>query len=378
MLSLRAGENRPISAVSPRNGVRPLSVVHLVSSLNVGGMEQFVLRIASRQRDVGNRVSVLALRGGPLQERARSLGVPTAVLRGRSKLSRVVEAGTLLAVERPDILHPHNQTSLHYAAMGKRLTGARILMTNHGQGLGAAREPGMAEWRKTDAIVCVSDAVRNRMDTWLAEKITTIRNGVEFAPATIARAAMRSELGIPQPRCLAVIIARVDGRKGHDVLLAALEILKERSVPITVLVAGDGAERAALEQGAAQQGLIPSYVRFLGFRDDVPNLLAAADLLVLPSLSEGLPLSVLEAMSHGLPSVASDVGGIPEVILDGEQGLLVPAGAAEPLAEAMERLALCPEQRLEMGSKARIRAQSEFSFDAMVEQYDVLYRSLLH
>jgi glycosyltransferase involved in cell wall biosynthesis len=148
-----------------------------------------------------------------------------------------------------------------------------------------------------------------------------------------------------------------------------------RRVPLTLLIAGDGEERDRLRSRARNLGLDPARIRFLGHRDDVPDLLGACDLFVLPSHTEGLPLSVLEAMSHGLPVVATAVGGVPEAL--GDTGLLAPARDAGALAERMERLARAPELRRRLGDAARRRALEEFSFASMAARYEALYRALL-
>jgi L-malate glycosyltransferase len=356
---------------------RPLRIVHLVSSLKVGGMEHFVLRIAQAQRAAGHAVSVMALQPGPLLDEAKRLGIPACVLGGTNRAVRAAKGACRLALLRPDILHAHNQTSLHYAALGKRVSRARVVMTNHGQGLGSARTPGAAEWRGTDAIVAVSNAVAGRMDTeLLGAKITTVHNGVTFAEARRSRCDVRAELAIPEGRITGIIVARMDGMKGHDALLNALASLRRANVPLTMLIAGDGVEHGSMEKLAAQLGLGRSDVRFLGFRTDVPDLLAASDFFVLPSLTEGFPLSVLEAMSHGLPTVATDVGGIPELVTHGEHGLLVPVKSPDALADAMQALVEDADLRSRLGAAARKRVTEEFSFDEMARKYERLYYSL--
>jgi glycosyltransferase involved in cell wall biosynthesis len=353
-----------------------LRIVHVVSSLQIGGMEHFTLRIAHQQRQRGHDASVLALQGGPLLAEAERIGLPVHCLRGGKPL-RVAQALLHLARRRPAIVHPHNPSSLHYAVLGKLSAGARVVMTYHGRGAQDARLPSAREWAKTDAVVAVSAAAVDQIDAdRFRDRLTVIRNGVVPTPPARTRQAVRDELGAGD-RIVGIIVARVDGRKGHETLIQALGLLCASRTPVLLLVAGDGAERARLERLAASQGLGPEWVRFLGFRSDVPDLLGASDFFALPSVTEGLPLSMLEAMTHGLPVVATPVGGIPEVVRNGEHGLLVPVGDASRLADAIQRLATDAGLRRRMGEAARERACSEFSFETMTDQYLELYARLV-
>jgi glycosyltransferase involved in cell wall biosynthesis len=356
-----------------------MRIIHTVSSLKMGGMEHFVLRLAAAQRRDGHAVTVLALQGGPLEREARKRGVRVLVPGGRGKTTRALRAAFTFARLGPHLINAHNQTSLHYAVLGKRVSGAKVVLTNHGQGKGSPRDPGGLEWRLTDAIVTVSRAVAERMDARaLGARITTIHNGVEIPAAGRPRTETRAELGLPTERVVGIIAARIDHLKGHDTLLRALALLRKRRMPanLTVLIAGDGVERASREALARELGLGPDEVRFLGFRSDVADLLAASDIFVLPSLTEGLPLSVLEAMAHRLPTVATPVGGIPELITQGGNGLLVPVNHPRALADALATLAANAPLRRCYGEAAFQCVNAEFSFERMVDKYEALYHGL--
>ncbi len=356
----------------------PLRIVHVVSSLEVGGMEQFVLRLAARQRRSGHAATVLALRDGPLRSTARDLGLPAHVLGGRQKHLRVARGLACFARLRPQVIHAHNPTALHYARLGKRLTRAPVVMTYHGIGAAHAREPSQAEWDQTDAVVAVSaGAVPQLQRPELAGRLQVILNGIELPGELRDRRTMRHELGLPAAAVVGVMVARMDGLKGHATLLEALAQRQERGEAPLVLLAGDGAVRQDLEAQARRLGLDDHHVRFLGFRRDVPDLLAASDFFLLPSLTEGLPLSVLEAMAFGLPVVATPVGGIPEVVTPDREGLLIPVEDVHALAAAIARLTCNPSLRLQLGRAARERVQRDFSYDAMTSQYEELYTTLL-
>lgn len=303
------------------------------------------------------------------------MGLRMHVLGGSHRISRVVHTLWILARLRPDIVHAHNPSSLHYAVLGKLRGKTRVVMTYHGRGQRDARVPSRREWRRTDAVVAVSHAAAHQLNIpEIQQKLSVIWNGVLMAPASRPRDTVRAEFGLDD-RVIGIIVARIDGLKGHDTLLQSLSKLRTRT-PIIVLIVGDGVARTRMEQMAQELQLGPEKVLFLGMRSDVPDLLAASDLFLLPSVTEGLPLSILEAMSQRLPIVATAVGGIPEIVSDGEHGLLVPAQDPQALAEAIERLVDDPSLRDALGEAAYRRVQEAFSFEAMLLKYDALYQTL--
>ena len=355
----------------------PLRIVHMVSSLQVGGMEQFVLRIANEQLRRGHKVAVIGLQGGPLLEQAQSLGLQAMALNGLRRIPRLIRVTRHLIRLRPDVVHVHNSSPLPYALLSKMRGRARVIMTRHGL---TERIPlaSSRQLRYTDAVVAVSEAAavalkRSRPDC--ADKITVIPNGVESAKPLRSRREVRASLGLGD-ELVGVIVARVDNAKGHSTLLRALALLQEQDIRLTMLVVGDGPERSRVESLAQHLELGCDRVRFLGFRSDVSDLLGAADLFVLPSLTEGMPISVLEAMAQALPIVATSVGGIPELIAEPHQGILIPVNDPAALSNALIRLASDPLLRCNMGGAACRRAREHFSFEEMARKYEALYMSL--
>lgn len=369
-------------------GTSTLRIVHVVSSLNGGGMEHFVLRLAEAQRRHGHDASIIALRGGPLEDLARQRALPTTVLRGRMA-TRVAQAALAFARRRPQVIHAHNPTSLHYATVGKLLTRARLVFTDHAQTRGIIRVPSRFEWRATDAVVgCSQDTANKSGAVGVARNISVIHNGIDITPPRRTRDEVRAELGLDAGAeqgaaapsggpLVGIMPAAFHPVKGHDVLLRALARLKERGVAVTVLIVGDGDERDRIHELAKGLGLDGKEARFLGFRKDVPDLLLAADFFVLPSRNEGLPLAVLEAMARGLPVVVTPVGGVPEVVRNEEHGLIVPVDDPESLAGAIERLARDPALGRRLGEAGHARVRDDFSFEKMTRKYEQLYFSLL-
>lgn len=335
-------------------------------------MEQFALRLAGEQRRSGHDAAVLAIRGGQLLQRAREMGVPVTVLRGAGPVGRGVEALLRMLAGRADVVHAHNPPALRFAMLARTVGRPVLVMTRHGQQTG--RLLSTLQWRLIDAVVTVSESAAVALRSACPEragKITVIRNGVDPAAPRRGRDAVRGELRLAD-ELAGIIAARLDPLKGHADLMHSMQLLPPGTPPIVLLIAGEGSERERLEAMARELGLTP-HVRFLGYRTDVMDLLRAADFFVLPSLLEGMPLSVLEAMSYGLPVIATTVGGVPEVVTDGESGVLVPPGDPAALSSAMARLAGDRALRQRLGEAGRRRVLEDFSFAAMSRSYLELY-----
>ena len=201
---------------------------------------------------------------------------------------------------------------------------------------------------------------------------------MDLRPHDEARAAApaRRELGCPANACVILSVARLVAEKDHATLLAAFRQLAERDPQVRLWLAGDGPLRATLTAQVERWGLAERVV-FLGFRADVPRLLAGSDLLAITSLREGLPNVALEAMAARRPVVATAVAGTPELVKDGETGLLVPPGAPAALAGALASLAADPVRRHQMGERGRRRVEQWFEESVALDRWeDYLLRLL--
>ena len=221
------------------------------------------------------------------------------------------------------------------------------------------------------ATVAVSEDTRRHLLETLAvppHRIGTVLNGVPD-PSGDGK-ALRASLGLTHSDVLLVAVGNLIERKGHAVLLKALAEIRSTDPDLDwhVAIAGEGVERPALERLAAEPGLV-GRVHLLGHRSDVPDVLAAADIFVMPSIWEGLPLAVLEAMFAGCAVVASDVSGIPEAIPTPEVGRLVPPGDATALAVALRPLLREARLRQDLGNAARTRAREHFTVQRMALDY---------
>jgi glycosyltransferase involved in cell wall biosynthesis len=229
-----------------------------------------------------------------------------------------------------------------------------------------------------DALVCVSEAVaaqfRNR------ERVHVVHDGLPQITAGMPRDQARADLGLPPDAFVAALLGRISDWKGQDVLGAALAEPELEEIGAIGLVAGDpfpGEERALadLDRSTAAAG---DRFRVLGFRADITRILGAADVVVVPSKRpDPLPNSALEALAAGVPVVAAAHGGLPEIVRDGETGLLVPPGDARALAAALRRLADDPSLRERMGVAAAADVRERFALERMLDGADAVYRSLI-
>jgi glycosyltransferase involved in cell wall biosynthesis len=227
------------------------------------------------------------------------------------------------------------------------------------------------------SIFAVSADLRRHM---IAEGFPPGRVGVIYnaidggsVPAESDRERMRRELGLRPEALLIGTAARLDPVKDLPTLVEALARLRAKVPAAELVIIGEGPDRGRIEDRIRQHGL-EAVVHCLGYRSDVRQLLAGLDIYVNCSVSEGISLTILEAMASALPVVATKVGGNPEVVAEGETGLLVPARSAEPLAAALTTFALAPGQRRSFGAAGRRRMEAVFAVDGMVEKYVRAYR----
>jgi glycosyltransferase involved in cell wall biosynthesis len=210
-------------------------------------------------------------------------------------------------------------------------------------------------------------------------KIHTVLNGIDFNRVQLsgpdARARLRREFATADAYLL-LVVARLHPEKGYEYLFPAFARLKERlDRPVRLLVAGCGSFKEAYSARVRELGCADS-VDFLGFRKDVPDLMAAADLVVLPSVAEAFGLVLTEALYLGTPVVATRVGGIPEIVTDGVDGVLVKPADSEGLAEALAGLLLDPERRQRLAGAGRHQVRARFRFEDMVRSYEAIYDQL--
>jgi glycosyltransferase involved in cell wall biosynthesis len=367
-------------AVSAR-GEAPLRIALMIECDGPGGAELMMLELAKELRARGHTVLPVGLSAGTgwLGARFVAAGFEPASFELRSPLdlTAVRALTSILHDFRADVVHSHEFTMAIYGAAAAKRASARHVITMHGGLYYAAawRRRAALRWatRRSAALVGVSDATASALQRILGidkSKLHVVPNGIPLR--TGVRAKLRSELGLAPGELLIVSVGNLYPVKGHAVLIDALAKLRERT-GWRLAIAGRGEEEARLRAQAATAG-IGDRVHLLGFRDDVADILAAADLFTMPSLSEGLPLALVEAMSFGLPVVVTGVGGVPEVVTDGAEGILVPPSDAGALAAALGALLADAPRRQKMGEAARTRALRDYALSTMADRYERLYR----
>jgi glycosyltransferase involved in cell wall biosynthesis len=302
----------------------------------------------------------------------------------------------LIRREQPQILHTHTAKAGTVGRVAALLAGSRrppiVVHTFHGHVLRGYFGPVQSlffrfleRWlaARTTALIAVSPQVRDDLvSLGIAprERFAVIRLGIEvderIAPEQNGLMESRRYLGIPDDRFAVGWIGRMTAVKRTDDVLVAFKRLRENGVEATLCMVGDGPDRAGLEQRAHDLGIVRDTL-FLGYQEDVAPFYAAFDALVLPSSNEGTPVSVIEALGAGRPVVATRVGGVPDVVRDGEDGFLVEPGATEELADRLEQLARDPALRERMGKLGRERVLPRYAVERLVADVDQLYRSLL-
>ncbi len=310
---------------------------------------------------------------GPLLEIARAEGFTIAAvplarsLSPRANWIALKALRALIRAEKPDLVHAHMPISGFLTRLAALLEGVPVIAyTCHGflfnqPGPWARRALGFAiEWiagKFTDIYLTVSDEeARDARRLWISRRAQPCGNGrdpARFRPDRAARARIRAELDVPEGRVVVVIVSRLVRHKGHPELLAAMRGLDAELWVVGERLDSDHGED--LEPYFAQCAL-GERLRRLGYREDIPAILAAADIFALPSHFEGLPMSVIEAMLTGLPVVATDISGPREQVIDGETGYLVPPMQSAPLGAAIGRLVNDAGLRARMGAAGRTRA----------------------
>jgi glycosyltransferase involved in cell wall biosynthesis len=364
----------------------------LIDSLNVGGAESLIVPFVRRLDRAKCEVSICCLTtigGNAIEPLLRNEGVAIVNLGARNlrDLGAFRRLLRLVREERIDLIHAHLTYAAIWAAVCSRLTGVPSIASLHvappgGKSKEASRDRLMRfvlnRWAAS--VIAVSDALRDdylRGGGLMPEKIVAVQNGIELdrfrKDRDQCRQRITSEFGIPADAPLAVTVSVLRPGKGVEVLLDAVKPVLQRVPNAYFLIIGDGSMRAEWAQLAERNG-VSHRIRWAGYRKDVESLLAGCDLLVHPSLADAFPTVLLEAMAAGLPIVATNVGGIPEIVEPGVTGRLVPAGDAEALATEVANLLQDSGMRRAMSEKAREVAMDRFSTEAWIRRLETVYQ----
>ena len=341
------------------------------------------------QRAAGWSVDLAYLKDPYLADRFRGVARRVIDLRAGATVSPLVipRLIRLIRAGQYDVIHTHLLKADAYGAVAARLSGTAVLIASKHNDEAVLRRPLVGTvhgWlaRLTDRVIVLSDHVGHYMRDpghVPAERLRRVYYGItpDAGAATAARAAVRAEFNVPADAPLLLTIGRLDPQKGHRDLLAALRQVVAALPAVHLIVAGAPQQASvAYEQALRAAAAAPELgrrVHWAGHRDDVPALLAACDIVVQPSHWEGFGLVLVEAMAAQRPVVATAVSAIPEVVRDGETGLLVPPHDPHALARALLQLCGDPDRRARLGAAGAARVQSHFTAERMVRETLAVY-----
>ena len=380
--------NEGQSPSTMRGQPRPVNVLHIICSLPLGGAESQVVTLASTLNNDHYKIHVCCLRHEGIQAntlRAREIPVVALNMRVRYWPIAVYKLYRLIKQLKPQILHTHMNEAGIWGGMAGKLAGVPVII---------ATEHSIAFTRKhhvfiemlinyfADKRTAVSEEIRqcyieNKLGS--PQKIITIPNAVEIErfDRPDSRNQLRTQIGVNASSPLVGTVARLVRPKRLDYLLEAARIVRDAAPQTRFLIIGDGPLRQELESQAERLGLTTDDVKFLGSRQDIPDLLSALDVFVLSSELEGLPVALLEAMAASKAIVATRVGAIPQVIQDGQNGLLVAPHDPAGLAKMILTLTGDSTLRASIAMEARRTVETRFSTKIVRQQFIALYNTLL-
>lgn len=369
-------------------------IMHLISTSFFGGPEKQIVEHLSRLNPTRYQgVLTSFLENGMDNDtlaRASKVGLATRAIPMASPfdLRAYIALDQLLKQERVSLLCTHGYKATVMGVLAARRNGITSLAFSRGYTSENAKV-AFYEWlerktlEKANGIICVSNGQLQKLksfgvqnDTaWVVHNCVTVAD--PFVPISPEdRAAIFADLGIPQNRLLIVTAGRLSPEKGHRFLVSAIAHVQNHNESVNYVFCGEGACLEDLKKQAQNLGLADRCY-FVGFRRDLSRVFAAMDCLVLPSLTEGLPNVVLESFAEAKPVIASNVGGVPEIVINNVNGILVPPAQPALLADAIEHLIELPEERQRMGSAGRKLAKGYFSFDEQTIKIEAIYRQVL-
>lgn len=366
-------------------------ILHITFDMHIGGTEQVIRNLVEGLDSDLYRSSILCIDNkiGPWGLELQEKGFKHYCLKRQSGLDRelIKNIRKLIRSESVDIVHCHQYTPFTYGCFGALFTGKPVIFTEHGRFY-----PDFSTMKRklinpvlqifTRSITAISKATRDALvkyENLSAGKIEVIYNGIADLSEALAFDSIKElseQLNISEKDIVFGTISRLDSIKNQDMMLRAFAKAHTSNNNIKLLIVGDGPDREKLE--ALTDSLdIRSSVIFTGFQSKPQSYLRLMDVFLLPSLSEGTSMTLLEAMSFSKPSIATAVGGTPEIIKDGQTGILIENKDEEALTEAINTLAKNSTLRDTLGKQARMHYLEEFTLDKMCSEYERLYQQIL-
>jgi len=383
---VKSAEHLRISPIDNRP-----TICHIIHAMGVGGAEVLVDQMVRRMSDEFRCIVAVLDDVGEIGDRLLQDGFTVRHLHRRPGIDRgcAMRLREFADREGAQILHAHQYTPFFQAMLSRGVLGRRpIVFTEHGRHFPdlPSRKRAFINrlmLRPNDRLIGCGEAVRQALicNEGLPEsRVEVICNGVDLnttgRSSQGAREKIRREFGYGASDFMAILVARLHELKDHQTALRAIDRAKTVIPGLRLLLAGEGDQREAIEQTIRRCGLEQT-VTLAGSRNDVPDLLAAADVFLMSSISEGIPLTVIEAMAARRPVVSTAVGGLPEMIEHGVTGFLAPPGDDAALASALIELYRQPDLRELMAEVAALRAAEKFSLDGMLGRYRSVYCEIL-
>lgn len=367
----------------------PPTILHLIDTGGPGGAETVFLRLVRGAAERGCRSIACVPERDWLHRRLVEQGEEVRVVPSSGSFDLAYLARILGMARRHgvDLMHTHLLTSSVYGSVAARLLRIPVICTFHGQVDITSADPLLGLKfrilsRAADRVVFVSESLRRHYleHTPIGREVSAvIHNGIDRDRyGDSSRREVRAELGVGEDEVLVGAVGNLRPAKGYEILIRAAARLHRQDRAYRFVVAGQGGGDLGRRLEGLRDRLLPGGAfRFLGFREDVPRLLAGFDVFVLSSTSEGFSLSTVEAMAAGLPVVATRSGGPEEIVEHGESGLLVESGSPAALARGIRRVVASRELRVRLVEGARRRVREAFGVESMVAAYSRLYASCL-
>lgn len=360
-----------------------LKILHVNTESGFRGGEIQNLYLAAGLVARGHRCVLAVADGSPLGQRAadQGLDVRQSAMHGEFDLAAARWLGHILHEERPHVVHYHTSHAVTLGTLARWAHREPPTVATRRTSFPTSRNP-LFRFKFTfrvDRVITVSGSIRDDlMAAGIPQgRLTVVHSGIDLSRyrGVEGAAAFRKEIGIAASDLLVGCVAALAPQKGQRLLIAALAALADEFPGLHLALVGEGPLTGELLAEARGLGL-GDRVHLTGFRDDVPAITAAFDVAVLPSLAgEGSPAAVKEAMACGVPVIATDIGGVTEILDDGVQGLVIPSGDGAALEDSLRRSLRDPEMRRRFAEAGRLRAR-EFSMDRMIERTERVYGEL--
>ncbi|MDA8382275.1 MAG: glycosyltransferase [Betaproteobacteria bacterium] len=360
-----------------------MRILHTEWSDGWGGQEHRIISEIVGMRARGHDAWLATRPQCAIAREAARRDIPVALfgMRHRADLGTLVRLARFLRRERIEIVNTHSSLDSWLGAFAARLARVPVLVRTRHLNLPLKRGPVHFAHYLPDAVITCGDAMKKRLveeNGFPEPRVASIPTGIDFGAfrPMRPREAVRRDLGLAPSDFVILMAAVLRSVKRHALALEAFAELLPSRPNARLVLAGNGPLRRETEQRAAALG-IAQCVHFLGHRDDVADLMQAADVCLLTSRSEGVPQALTQAMGLGVPVVATAVGGVPELVAHERTGLLVPPESAKAIAAALERVAENPAWSKRLAAQGQARVLSDFSLETMLAKTDALFRALL-